>query len=138
MTFSARRFPAWGRGVVRVACVACVIVPATTLPAPAQVASVVRLLSDPNPSVRRQYVAFTAGVNWSAAASPTGTITLTDTVTCPGAASATSAVLATIPLGSSSSPSPGSGEALFSSFPCSGEHSIVASYSGDSNYAPVS
>jgi hypothetical protein len=109
---------------------------ALVAPARAQVASVVKLLSSANPVVQAQSGTLTAGVNWTATAAPTGTITLTDTVLCPGAGSATVAVLGAITLGSATSATPGAGTLAFSSFPCVGANSIVASYSGDANYAP--
>jgi uncharacterized protein (TIGR03437 family) len=105
-------------------------------PAPAGVTSVVILISTPNPVVQGQNDTFSAGVNWTATAAPTGTITLTDTVLCPGASSATVAVLGTITLGSATSATPGAGTLVVSSFPCAAGNSIVATYSGDSNYSP--
>src|SRR6267378_825 len=102
--------------------------------APAQVTSVVKLLSTPNPVVHTP-VTFTAGVNWTATAPPSGTITLTDTVQCPGTSTATQTTLGTITLGSADSATPGAGTLVVSSFPCAGGNLIVANYSGDSNYS---
>jgi len=105
------------------------IAPAST------VSSGVLLLSTPNPVVQGQNDTITGGVNWTATESPTGTITLTDTVTCPGATTSTVQTLGTITLGSQTSATPGAGTLVVTSFPCAGNHSIVGSYSGDSNYS---
>jgi uncharacterized protein (TIGR03437 family) len=104
------------------------------LPAWGQVNSVVRVLSSPNPVAMGQNVTFTAGVNWNVGAPPSGSIMLTDTVTCPGASAATVAVLGSVTLGSSTSATPGAGTLVVSSFPCAGDNSITGSYSGDSTY----
>jgi uncharacterized protein (TIGR03437 family) len=104
------------------------------LPAGGQVNSVVRVLSSPNPVAMGQNVTFTAGVNWSIGAPPSGSIMLTDTVMCPGASAATVAVLGTVTLGSSTSATPGAGTLVVSSFPCAGDNSITGSYGGDSTY----
>jgi Bacterial Ig-like domain (group 3) len=101
----------------------------------APTASVVKILSRPNAVVQGQNVTLIAGVNWTATGLPTGTITVTDTVTCPGASAAMIAVLGAITLGSATSATPGAGTLTVSSFPCDGGNSLVASYSGDSNYA---
>jgi len=103
--------------------------------APAPVASVVKILSSPNPVVQGQGVTITAGVNWTINPAPSGTISVSDTVQCPGAASATTTVLGTITLGSATSASPGAGTLAVSSFPCTGGNTIVANYSGDANYS---
>jgi len=96
----------------------------------------VKLLAAPNPVVVGQNVTLTAGVNFTASVPASGTITITDTVTCPGAASATMVVLGTITLGSATSATPGAGTLVVSSssFPCVAVNSLVASYLGDSNY----
>jgi uncharacterized protein (TIGR03437 family) len=123
---------------IAVSRVALIIVPIVVLPAPAApVTSVVTLLSVPNPVVQGQNVTLTAGVNWTASMPASGTITITDTVTCPGATAATVVVLGTIALGSATSPTPGAGYLVVSSlsFPCVAENSLVASYPGDSNYS---
>jgi uncharacterized protein (TIGR03437 family) len=99
----------------------------------AQVPGVTLVIGKPNPVVKGQSVTFTAGVNWTASEVPSGTITLTDTATCSGAI--TKVVMGTIMLGSSTSATPGAASLTFSSFPCTGSNSIVASYSGDSNYS---
>lgn len=103
-------------------------------PVPAQTASVVRVLLNPSAVVLGQNATITAGVNWTAAEAPSGTITLTDSVVCPGASNATVAALGQITLGSAASATPGAGTLVVSSFPCVGANSIVAQYSGDSNY----
>ena len=103
-------------------------------PAPAAVTSVVKVLAASNPVVLGQGDSLTAGVNWTATAAPGGTITLSDTVQCPGATAPAVTVLGTITLGSATSATPGAGT-LAASFPCVGDNSVVASYSGDSNYA---
>ncbi len=121
---------AW-RGLNRLA----LILAAASLPAAAQVGSAVNLLSAPNPVVQGQSVTFTAAVNGTATAAPTGTITLTSTVTCSGASTSTVTTLGTITIGPATSAAPG-GTLAVSSFPCTGANSIVASYSGDSNYLP--
>jgi uncharacterized protein (TIGR03437 family) len=108
---------------------------AIALPAPAQVNGVVKVLSAPGVVVLGQPVTFTAGVNYTAAVPATGMITLTDTVTCANAASATVMVLGTVTLGSATSPSPGAGTLVVADFPCTGQNSIVASYPGDSVYS---
>ncbi len=99
----------------------------------APVNSVLTLNLSPNPIVQGQTATFTAGVNQTTAASPTGTVTVTDT--CPDGSSS---VLGTILLGSSTSPSPGAGTLQISSFPCLGANQISGSYSGDANYLPSS
>jgi len=104
--------------------------------APAQVQSVVKLMASPNPVVLGQPVTFTAGVNWTAAASPTGTITLIDTVVCAGSTTPTLATLGSITLGSSTSSAPGSGVLSVNSFPCAGRNQVLATYGGDANYLP--
>jgi uncharacterized protein YjdB len=98
--------------------------------------SVVILLTSPNPVVDGQNEKFTAGVNWTATESPTGAITVTDKVTCPGSTTALAVVLGKITLSSATSPDPGSGTLDVSSFPCVGPNLITAHYSGDSTYAP--
>src|SRR5882762_2386684 len=104
-------------------------------PASAQVTSVVKVLSTPNPVVKSP-VTFTAGVNWTAVAAPTDTITISDTVTCAAASTPTEASLGTITLGSASSATPGAGTLVVATFPCVGNNLIVATYSGDPNYSP--
>lgn len=102
--------------------------------APAQTSSAVLLFSKPGIVVQGQTVTFTGGVNSNLAGYASGTITLTDTVVCPGATTATVAALGTITLGAASSLTPGAGTLVVSSFPCVGQHSIVAQYGGDSNF----
>jgi len=97
--------------------------------------SVVKLLSTPNPVVQGQKETFTAGVDQTAGAVPSGTITIYDTVSA-GGCSAINFALGTITLGSATSSSPGAGTLAISSFPCIGLNQIVAQYSGDANYAP--
>jgi len=104
-------------------------------PALAQVAGVVQLLASPAFVVLGQNTTFTAGVNWTGAAAPTGTIAITDQVTCPGSSTVLSVVLGNIKLGSALSATPASGTLAVSSFPCVGQNSIMAVYSGDSNYS---
>jgi uncharacterized protein (TIGR03437 family) len=124
-----------GIGIRRAA--ALILLPAMAMLAPlarGQVNSVVRVLSTPNPVAMGQNVTFTAGVNWTIGAPPSGSIILTDTVMCPGASAATVAVLGTVTLGSSTSATPGAGTLMVSTFPCAGDNSIMGSYSGDSTY----
>jgi uncharacterized protein (TIGR03437 family) len=102
--------------------------------APPPVNSVVRMLSSANPAVQGQNVTLTTGPNYTANALPTGTITVTDTVTCAGASSTTVQVLGIVTLGSADSATPGAGTLVVSSFPCVGDNSLVASYGGDANY----
>ena len=129
----------WGTGIrVAAAVILLPVLAIFALPAQGQVNSVVRVLSTPNPVVMGQNVTFTAGVNWTIGAPPSGTITLTDTVMCPGASAATVAILGTVTLGSSTSTTPGAGTLAVSSFPCAGDNSIVGTYSGDSSYSPGS
>ena len=123
------------RGQFRIAGVAILSIVATGASA-APVSSVVRLIATPDPVAQAQSVTITAGVDWTAVASPTGTITITDTIQCPGASVPATTQLATIALGSSTSATPGVGTTTVSSFPCAGLHSLVAAYSGDSNYNP--
>jgi uncharacterized protein (TIGR03437 family) len=106
------------------------------VPASAPAASVVKVLASPNPVVVGQNVTLSAGVTYTASVPASGTITITDTVTCPGATSATMVALGTITLGSLTSPTPGAGTLVVSSssLPCVGQNSLVASYPGDSNY----
>ena len=104
--------------------------------APAQVKGVVIVISTPNPVVLAGPATFTAGVNWTTSAVPSGTITLTDTAQCGGAnAAATVVALGTITLGSAASATPGAGTLVVTSFPCVGLNSIVGAYGGDSHYA---
>ena len=104
--------------------------------APAQVKGVVIVISTPNPVVLAGPATFTAGVNWTASAAPSGTITLTDTAQCGGAnAAATVVALGTITLGSAASATPGAGTLVVTSFPCVGLNSIVGAYGGDSHYS---
>jgi uncharacterized protein (TIGR03437 family) len=117
------------------------VIPAATLliltmappPAPAAATSVVKVLAASNPVVLGQNDSLAASVNLTGPAVPSGTITLLDTVQCPGASAAAVAVLGTITLGSASSGMPGAGT-LAAAFPCIGDNSVVASYGGDSNY----
>jgi uncharacterized protein (TIGR03437 family) len=104
--------------------------------APAQVRGVVIVISTPNPVVLAGPATFTAGVNWTTSAVPSGTISLTDTAQCGGAnAAATVVALGTITLGSAASATPGAGTLVVTSFPCVGLNSIVGAYGGDSHYA---
>jgi uncharacterized protein (TIGR03437 family) len=104
--------------------------------APAQVKGVVIVISTPNPVVLAGPATFTAGVNWTTSAVPSGTISLTDTAQCGGAnAAATVVALGTITLGSAASATPGAGTLVVTSFPCVGLNSIVGAYGGDSHYA---
>ena len=104
--------------------------------APAQVKGVVIVISTPNPVVLAGPATFTAGVNWTASAVPSGTITLTDTAQCGGAnAAATVVTLGTLTLGSAASATPGAGSLVVTSFPCVGPNSIVGAYGGDSHYS---
>jgi uncharacterized protein (TIGR03437 family) len=117
---------------------ALILLPALAMlapPARGQINSVVRVFSAPNPAVVGQNVTFTAGVNWTFGAPPSGSITLTDTVTCTGSSAASVVVLGAVMLGSSTSTTPGAGT-LAASFPCAGDNSIVGTYSGDSAYSP--
>src|ERR1019366_615343 len=109
---------------------ALILLPALAILAPSargQVNSVVRVLSTPNPVAMGQNVTFTAGVNWTIGAPPSGSIMLVDTVMCPGASAATMAVLGPVTLGSSTSSTPGAGTLVVSSFPCAGDNSIAGS-----------
>jgi uncharacterized protein (TIGR03437 family) len=104
--------------------------------APAQVKGVVIVISTPNPVVLTGPATFTAGVNWTLSAAPSGTITLTDTAQCGGANAAPTVVtLGTITLGSATSATPGAGTLVVTSFPCVGSNSIVGAYGGDSHYS---
>jgi len=104
--------------------------------APAQVKGVVIVISTPNPVVLAGPATFTAGVNWTSSAVPSGTITLTDTAQCGGAnAAATVVTLGSITLGSAGSATPGAGTLVVTSFPCVGPNSIVGAYGGDSHYS---
>lgn len=119
----------------RLALLVCLIVlVAGVRPAYAQVTSVVRLLSTPSMTVQGEKDTITAGVNWTAGPAPTGTITVTDSVSCAGASTPTVVTLGTITLGSATSASPGAGTLAVSSFPCTGQNWIVAAYGGDANY----
>src|SRR5947209_8604534 len=124
------QFPNGPGLVLRLWCLVClpVLLPGVGRADP--VASVVKVLSTPNPAVQGTPVTFTAGVNWTATNAPFGTITINDT--CPGAASVP---LGTITLASASSANAGAGTLMVSSFPCTGQNTIVASYGGDSNYS---
>src|SRR6202022_2579225 len=79
------------------------------------------------PAVEGVPVTFTAGVNFTASQPATGTITLTDTY------QGVPSVLGTITL----DPTTGAGTFVAATLGV-GLHSFVASYSGDSNYAPSS
>ena len=125
-------------GTVIRAATAYILLPALAILAPpvrGQVNSAVRVLSTPNPAVVGQSVTFTAGVNWIMGAPPSGSITLSDTVTCAGTSAATVVLLGAVALGSSTSAAPGAGS-LVVSFPCAGDNLIVGAYSGDSTYSP--
>lgn len=103
----------------------------------AQATSTVIVRTVPNPVVQGQNVAIIAGVNPTGSSWPTGTITVSDTVQCPGATTPTTSVLGSFALGSAGSTNPGEGTLQVSSFPCIGPNQIIASYSGDSNYSPT-
>jgi uncharacterized protein (TIGR03437 family) len=120
-------------GVIPAASLILVLILAMAPPAPAATTSVVKVLAASNPVVLGQNDSIAASVNLTAAAVPSGTITLLDTVQCPGASAAAVTVLGTITLGSASSGMPGAGT-LAAAFPCIGDNSVVASYGGDSNY----
>jgi uncharacterized protein (TIGR03437 family) len=124
------------RGQFRIAAVAILSSIVATGAGATPVSSVVRLIATPDPVAQGQTVTITAGVNWTAAASPTGTIAITATVQCPGASVPATTQLATVALGSSTSATPGVGTTTVSSFPCAGQNSLVGAYSGDSNYTP--
>lgn len=97
-----------------------VAVPAVAAPA----ASVTILRSAPNPAAEGVPVTFSAGVNIGADV-PTGTITLTDTF------KGVPSVLGTFTLDPISA-----GGTLTISTLAAGPHNVVASYSGDTAYAP--
>jgi Bacterial Ig-like domain (group 3) len=84
--------------------------------------SVVVLTSTPNPVVQGESVTFTAVVVGAGTTAATGTITIT------GQCSANSVTLGSITLPSQT--------LSVSTFPCIGENSIVAAYSGDLTYSP--
>lgn len=96
-----------------VICLAIIALPAHAAQAP----GLVRLVATPNPVVVGQNVTLTAGVTLGGPNPATGTITITDTVTCPGTANPTVATLGTITLGASDSATPGAGTLVVSPHP---------------------
>jgi uncharacterized protein (TIGR03437 family) len=112
------------------------LAPALISRANGAVTSVVKVVAAPDPVVLGQTITVAASVSWTTTASPAGTITVSDTFTCPGTSVAATVSLGTITLGSATSTNPGAGLLSTSSLACAGTHSLVAIYSGDSSYAP--
>ena len=97
--------------------------------------SVVKVVSSLPVVVQGHGATITAGVDWTASAAPSGAITITDTVTCPGGSAATTVALGTITLGVANSATPGAGTLVVPAFPCAGANSLSAAYAGDGRYS---
>jgi uncharacterized protein (TIGR03437 family) len=127
-------FLPWIRRAGTVAALLSVLVPPFAPRLGGQTGTVVRILATPNPVVLGQRLAVAVSVIWTAKPSPTGSITLTDSVVCPGSSGPASVNLGTLALGSVTSPTPGAGQFSITALTCAGRHSLVASYSGDTTY----